>query len=264
MTQGINPTLLDSTPLRDSRAPLIENDNTLRNNFLGTSHPASPVDGQFSARSDESKLYIRWAGAWTQIAGDGAILFAHLAPAAWDSDPTLAANSNTVLPTQGAVKAYVDNLITGLKWKPSVRAATTANGTLASAFANGQTIDGVTLATGDRILLKNQSSGAENGRRRTIPMTDQNTAPDWMLAAQNEVAAQLGRLTIDNATLRAQGRAQAVELQQLGAAHSKTLAELSKAQEELSGAKAELSLLKGVKPDAPAAPAGLPSHDAQG
>ena len=163
MTQAFNPTLPDSTPVRDSRAPLIENDNTLRNNFLGTSHPASPVDGQFSARSDESKLYIRWAGAWNQIAGDGAILFSHLAAAAWDSDPTLAANSNVKLPTQGAVKAYVDNLLTGIKWKASVRAATTANGTLASAFANGQTIDGVTLATGDRILLKNQSSGAENG-----------------------------------------------------------------------------------------------------
>lgn len=96
-------------------------------------------------------------------------------------------------------------------------------------------------------------------------MTDQITAPDWMLAAQNEVAAQLGRLTIDNATLRAQGRAQAVELQQLGAAHSRTLAELARAQEELAGAKAELGLLKGVKaPADEAAPAGLPAHDAAG
>ena len=37
------------------------------------------------------------------------------------------------------------------------------NGTLASAFANGQTVDGITLATNDRILLKNQSTGSENG-----------------------------------------------------------------------------------------------------
>ena len=44
-----------------------------------------------------------------------------------------------------------------------VRVATTANGTLASAFANGQTVDGQVLATNDRILLKNQSAGAENG-----------------------------------------------------------------------------------------------------
>jgi hypothetical protein len=47
--------------------------------------------------------------------------------------------------------------------KLPVRVATTANGTLASAFENGDTVDGVTLATGDRILIKNQSSGAENG-----------------------------------------------------------------------------------------------------
>lgn len=62
-----------------------------------------------------------------------------------------------------ATKAYVDNYVTGITWKTAVRVATTANGTLASAFANGQTVDGVTLATGDRILIKNQSSGAENG-----------------------------------------------------------------------------------------------------
>jgi len=48
-------------------------------------------------------------------------------------------------------------------WKDSVRVATTANGTLATAFANGQTIDGITLVTGDRILLKDQSTGSENG-----------------------------------------------------------------------------------------------------
>lgn len=62
-----------------------------------------------------------------------------------------------------ATKAYVDAIAQGLVWKASVRAATTANGTLATAFANGQTLDGVTLVTGDRILLKNQTSGAENG-----------------------------------------------------------------------------------------------------
>jgi len=62
-----------------------------------------------------------------------------------------------------ATKAYVDSVAQGLDAKASVRVATTANGTLATAFANGQTVDGVTLATGNRILLKNQSTGAENG-----------------------------------------------------------------------------------------------------
>ena len=62
-----------------------------------------------------------------------------------------------------ATKAYVDSVASGLDVKESVRAASTANGTLASAFANGQALDGITLATGDRILLKHQSTASENG-----------------------------------------------------------------------------------------------------
>lgn len=74
----------------------------------------------------------------------------------------------TGLPTpvnsgDAANKGYVDSAVTGLSWKQAVRVATTANGTLATAFANGSVVDGVTLATGDRVLLKNQTAGAENG-----------------------------------------------------------------------------------------------------
>jgi len=65
--------------------------------------------------------------------------------------------------TDGANKQYVDNLVSGLSYKDEVRAATTTNGTLASAFANGSSIDGVTLATGNRILIKNQTTQTENG-----------------------------------------------------------------------------------------------------
>ncbi len=62
-----------------------------------------------------------------------------------------------------ATKQYVDNAIQGLDAKQSVVVATTANGTLATAFANGQSVDGVTLTTNDRILIKNQSAPEENG-----------------------------------------------------------------------------------------------------
>lgn len=51
----------------------------------------------------------------------------------------------------------------GRDFKDSVRAATAAAGTLATSFANASIIDGVTLATGNRILLKDQAAGAENG-----------------------------------------------------------------------------------------------------
>jgi hypothetical protein len=60
-------------------------------------------------------------------------------------------------------KAYVDSLLQGLDPKQSVRVTTTTSGTLASSFVNGATVDGVTLVTGDRILIKNQATASENG-----------------------------------------------------------------------------------------------------
>ncbi len=90
-----------------------------------------------------------------------------VATLAVDTDGTMAANSSTRVPAQSAlvtyVASYVATQLDGRTWKQRVRVATTANGALATAFANGQTVDGVTLATGDRILLKNQTTGSENG-----------------------------------------------------------------------------------------------------
>ena len=48
-------------------------------------------------------------------------------------------------------------------YKDPVRVATTAAATLASDFENGDTVDGVVLATNDRVLIKDQSTAAENG-----------------------------------------------------------------------------------------------------
>jgi phage-related tail fiber protein len=58
-----------------------------------------------------------------------------------------------------ATKAYVDAARSGLDVKASVRAATTANITLSGT----QTIDGVALSAGDRVLVKNQSTASQNG-----------------------------------------------------------------------------------------------------
>jgi hypothetical protein len=62
-----------------------------------------------------------------------------------------------------ATKAYVDAATSGLNVHASAQAATTVNITLASALENGDTIDGVTLATGNRVLVKNQTDKTENG-----------------------------------------------------------------------------------------------------
>lgn len=59
-----------------------------------------------------------------------------------------------------ATKAYVDSIVEGLAWKDDVRVATTANINLASAPSS---IDGVTLAIGDRVLVKDQTNAQENG-----------------------------------------------------------------------------------------------------
>ena len=62
-----------------------------------------------------------------------------------------------------ASTTYVDSAIQGFAWKAPVRAASTADVDIATELENGDTLDGVTLSTGDRVLLKNQSDASENG-----------------------------------------------------------------------------------------------------
>jgi hypothetical protein len=58
-----------------------------------------------------------------------------------------------------ATKYYVDSVAQGLDVKASVKAATTANITLSGA----QTIDGIAIVAGDRVLVKNQTASQNNG-----------------------------------------------------------------------------------------------------
>lgn len=85
-----------------------------------------------------------------------------------------------------ATKAYVDSAIEGLAWKDSCRVATQSNLNLA---APGATVDGITMATNDRMLVRSQSSGPENGiyiwNGAATPAT---RAPDASTAAELEQA----------------------------------------------------------------------------
>lgn len=65
--------------------------------------------------------------------------------------------------TDAATKAYVDAATAGLNVHASVQAATTANINIASALVDGESLDGVTLSTGNRILVKNQTTKTQNG-----------------------------------------------------------------------------------------------------
>ncbi len=66
---------------------------------------------------------------------------------------------NPTLSLQAATKGYVDSVATGISPKAAVRVATTANITLSGT----QTIDGVAVIAADRVLVKNQTTGSENG-----------------------------------------------------------------------------------------------------
>ena len=117
------------------------------------------ADINTAAAIDQSKI----SGLTTDLA-------AKLALAGGTMSGAIAMGTNKITglgtPTDGtdaATKNYVDSAAQGIDWKASVRAATTANVTLASDLENGDVLDGVTLATGNRVLVKNQSTGSENG-----------------------------------------------------------------------------------------------------
>ena len=96
-------------------------------------------------------------------------------------------NAKVATPTDAAhiaTKGYVDAARQGLDVKASVRAATTAAINLSTDLQNGDVIDGVTLVTGDRVLVKNQGSASENGIYVVVPSgaasrsSDANGTPD--------------------------------------------------------------------------------------
>jgi len=104
---------------------------------------------------------------------DGSITFAKLSAGAV-SDDLVASATATELARADAAKAYADARYTaatqyadsvaqGLDVKESVRLATTAALTLATDLENADTIDGVALVTGDRVLVKDQADATENG-----------------------------------------------------------------------------------------------------
>jgi len=118
-----------------------------------------------------SQLYtdnlITWIGT-EKVPGvsgstSGAGLASGIALSVVDTDGTLTANSDIKYASQKAVRTFVLANATGTNQKTEVRVATTAAGTLASSFEDGDTIDGVVLATNDRILIKDQASAPENG-----------------------------------------------------------------------------------------------------
>lgn len=115
---------------------------------LGSTYPALQLH--------DATLTISGTGASLTLASGATVT-------EFSTDGTMGGNSDTAVPTEKAIVTYVASNTAGLKWKAPVRVATVSNGTLASAYANGQTVDGKALVTGDRILLKDQSDQTANG-----------------------------------------------------------------------------------------------------
>jgi hypothetical protein len=88
-----------------------------------------------------------------------------------------------------AIKSYVDNLVTGLKTRIIVRAASTGNISLSSDLQNGDTLDGVTLATNDKVLVKSQSDNTQNGIYKVVASGTASRDPDFDTV--DELAGQM-------------------------------------------------------------------------
>ena len=115
-------------------------------------------------------------------------------------DPTAAQDA--------ATKNYVDNSRLGIDFKDSVRAATTANIPNMSGAAPS-TLDGVTLATQDRILVKNQTTTSANGIYRVsilgsgldgtwVRTTDADGLPSGELSSGAFVYVEEGTVNAQN------------------------------------------------------------------
>lgn len=112
-----------------------------------------------------------------------------------DLDPTFlstasdlggASSSDTVISSQKAVKTYVDNAVTGFSWKQAVRVATTGTNITLSGT---QTIDGIALVAGDRVLVKDQTDKKTNG----IYVVSAST---WTRATDADSGAELAKATV--------------------------------------------------------------------
>ncbi len=65
--------------------------------------------------------------------------------------------------SDAATKNYVDQAVAGLRTRIIAECATTANVNLTNGLEAGDSIDGVTLVAGDRVLVKDQTDATENG-----------------------------------------------------------------------------------------------------
>lgn len=92
--------------------------------------------------------------------------------------------ANAVNPQDGVTLSQMQTLLNGINWKAHVRAISASNITLSGT----QTVDGVALAAGDRILVNGQTTQTQNGiyvvaSAAWALATDANTGSEYVAAA---------------------------------------------------------------------------------
>ena len=124
-----------------------------------TANKAMIVDGNSSMNVIKTSQFYLGTSGGVQVTASATELNLLDGITAIDTDLSTTAGTHTTLVSALAAKTYIDNTRSGLEVKDSVVVATTANITLSGT----QTIDGIAVTAGQRVLVKDQTTASQNG-----------------------------------------------------------------------------------------------------
>jgi hypothetical protein len=146
ITIGINSNVATTTGTQTLTNKTISTNSTWEGNTIGLSSGGTgSTTGSIFANTDLTFSSTGTLNLNAQMIDIGGSVLTNLTTPQQDTD--------------AATKAYVDALKQGLDVKDSVKVATTTNITL----SGQQSIDGVSVVNGERVLVKNQNTASENG-----------------------------------------------------------------------------------------------------
>lgn len=165
--------LLSSAPASPGEGQLYHNTSTHHPNFYSGSGWIDLTDALTLGGQAGSYYLDRGNHTGSQAQSTITNLVSDLALKAPTANPTFTGTVTIPTPSVGDdstkaastafVAAAISAAVLNTGKRTRVRAATTASITISTALNNGDTLDGVTLATDDLVLVKDQSTAAQNG-----------------------------------------------------------------------------------------------------